>query len=171
MLKLAGAGMYIYQASGMQKLLRGSGLLKLMGKLGQAEALAPPVEIPFFFRNMGRVYPAQGEKKYRVAFLAGCIANISFARLNEATVRVLQANGCEVTVPADQTCCGALHVHAGLRDPARKLARKNIDAVLSGGFDAVLTNAGGCGSTLKEYDELLEHDSATTVRRPNDLLS
>jgi glycolate dehydrogenase iron-sulfur subunit len=159
MLKLAGAGMYIYQASGMQKLLRGSGLLKLMGKLGQAEALAPPVEIPFFFRNMGRVYPAQGEKKYRVAFLAGCIANISFARLNEATVRVLQANGCEVTVPADQTCCGALHVHAGLRDPARKLARKNIDAVLSGGYDAVLTNAGGCGSTLKEYDELLEHDS------------
>ncbi|MEO8029078.1 MAG: (Fe-S)-binding protein [Bryobacteraceae bacterium] len=78
--------------------------------------------------------------------------------MNEATVRVLQKNGCEVHVPADQTCCGALHVHAGLRDPARVLARRNIDAVAGQGFDAVLTNAGGCGSTLKEYDELLEHD-------------
>jgi len=158
LLKLAGAGMYIYQASGLQKLLRASGILKLMGKLGQAEALAPPIETPFFYRNIGRVYPPKGDRKYRVAFLSGCIANISFARLNEATVRVLQANHCEVTVPENQTCCGALHVHAGLRDPARKLARKNIDAVLNSGFDAVLTNAGGCGSTLKEYDELLEHD-------------
>jgi len=160
MLKLAGAGMYIYQASGAQKMLRASGMLKLLGKLGQAEALAPPIETPFFYRHMGRVFPANGERKYRVAFLSGCIANISFARLNEATVRVLQANGCEVTVPGEQTCCGALHVHAGLRDRARQLARKNIDAVLNGGFDAILTNAGGCGSTLKEYGELLEHDSA-----------
>jgi glycolate oxidase iron-sulfur subunit len=93
-----------------------------------------------------------------VALLSGCIANICFARLNEATVRVLQANGCEVTIHDGQTCCGALHVHAGLRDSARKLARKNIDALADAGFDAILTNAGGCGSTLKEYDELLEHD-------------
>jgi glycolate oxidase iron-sulfur subunit len=95
-----------------------------------------------------------------VAFLAGCIANISFARLNEATVRVLQKNGCEVVVPGAQTCCGALHVHSGLREEARRLARRNIDAVVDGGFDAVITNAAGCGSTLKEYDELLEHDAA-----------
>ena len=94
-----------------------------------------------------------------MAFLAGCIANISFARLNEATVRVLQKNGCEVVIPAEQGCCGALHVHAGLKEDARKLARRNIDAVLDGGFDAILTNAAGCGSTLKEYDELLEHDA------------
>ncbi len=91
--------------------------------------------------------------------MAGCIANVSFARLNEATVRVLQKNGCEVVVPRDQTCCGALHVHAGIREEARKLARRNIDAVLDGGFDAIITNAAGCGSTLKEYDELLEHDA------------
>ena len=93
-----------------------------------------------------------------MAFLAGCIANVSFARLNEATVRVLQKNGCEVVVPEGQTCCGALHVHSGLREEARKLARRNIDAVLEGNFDAIITNAAGCGSTLKEYDELLEHD-------------
>jgi glycolate oxidase iron-sulfur subunit len=65
-----------------------------------------------------------------------------------------------VAVPGAQTCCGALHVHAGLRDEARKLARRNIDAVIDSGFDAVITNAAGCGSTLKEYDELLEHDPA-----------
>ena len=157
-LRLAGASLYIYQASGLQKLVRSSGMLKLMGKFGAVEPLAPPIETPFFYRHMGRVFPPQGPRRYRIAFLSGCIANISFARLNEATVRVLQANGCEVTVHADQTCCGALHVHAGLREPARKLARKNIDALLDGNFDAIITNAGGCGSTLKEYDELLEHD-------------
>ncbi len=120
--------------------------------------LAPQVERPNFYGNIGRVFPARGERKYRVAFLSGCIANVCFARLNEATVRVLQAYGCEVTIPENQTCCGALHVHAGMRDPARKLARQNIDAVLDGNFDAIITNAGGCGSTLKEYDELLPGD-------------
>jgi glycolate oxidase iron-sulfur subunit len=164
MLRIAGWKMYVYQASGLQKLVRASGILKWMGRLGELEPLAPPVERPFFYRNMGRVFPALGERKYRVAFLSGCIANVSFARLNEATVRVLQVNGCEVTVPGDQTCCGALHVHAGMREPARKLVRQNIHAVLDGGYDAVLTNAGGCGSTLKEYDELLEHDPAYTER-------
>jgi glycolate oxidase iron-sulfur subunit len=132
--------------------------LKLPGRLGELAALSPKLERPFFYRNIGRVFPAQGQRKYRVAFLSGCIANVCFARLNEATVRVLQANGCEVTVPANQTCCGALHVHAGLRDPARRLARQNINAVLDGNFDAIVTNAGGCGSTLKEYGELLEGD-------------
>jgi glycolate oxidase iron-sulfur subunit len=106
------------------------------------------------------VFPAEGEKRYKVAFLAGCIANISFARLNEATVRVLQKNGCEVHIPEAQNCCGALHVHAGRKDDARELAKNNIDATLDGDFDVILTNAAGCGSTLKEYDELLEHDDA-----------
>lgn len=153
-LRLAGWAMYVYQALGLRKLARGW----LPGRLGELESLAPQVERPFFYRHMGRVFPAQGERKYRVAFLSGCIANLCFARLNEATVRVLQVNGCEVTVPESQTCCGALHVHAGLRDPARRLARRNIDALVDGGFDAIVTNAGGCGSTLKEYDELLERD-------------
>ena len=137
---------------------RAPGLTRLMGPLGEREALAPAAQIPFFFREIGKTFRPKGEKRYRVAFLAGCIANISFARLNEATVRVLQKNGCEVVIPAGQTCCGALHVHAGIRDEARRLARRNIDAVLDGGFDAIITNAAGCGSTLKEYDELLEHD-------------
>jgi glycolate oxidase iron-sulfur subunit len=163
LLRLAGSGLWLYQRSGMQRLVRASGILKMIG-LADAESLAPSVEVPFFYRNMGRVFPAEGERQYRVALLSGCIANICFARLNEATVRVLQANGCEVTIHNDQTCCGALHVHAGLRDSARKLARRNIDALADAGFDAILTNAGGCGSTLKEYDELLEHDPAYAER-------
>ena len=154
----AGIGLYAYQVSGLQKVLRASGLLRLFGGLSAREALTPAVEIPFFFRQIGRTFPAEGERKYRVAMMAGCIANISFARLNEATIRVLQKNGCEVVVPKGQGCCGALHVHAGIRDEARNLARKNIDAVVDGGFDAIITNAAGCGSTLKEYDELLEHE-------------
>lgn len=158
MLKFAGAGIFLYQSSGLQKFVRGSGILKLLGRLGKIEPLTPEVETPFFYRHMGEVFQPQGERKYRVAFLSGCIANVSFARLNEATIRVLQANGCEVTVHAGQTCCGALAVHAGMRKPARRQARQNIDALVDGGYDAILTNAGGCGSTLKEYGELLEHD-------------
>ncbi len=159
-LTVTGGLLYVYQASGMQKFVRSSGLLKLMGAMGKAEPLAPAAQVPSFFRYYGRTLPAETTPaKYRVAFLGGCMANIFFARLNEATVRVLQKNGCEVNIPDNQTCCGALHVHAGLREPARKLARQNIDALLSGGFDAINTNAAGCGSTLKEYDELLEHDA------------
>ena len=168
----AGAFAFLYQTSGLQKLVRGSGLWKLFGKLGRLEQLAPPAEPPFFFGKIGETFSATGPARYRVAFLAGCIANVSFARLNEATVRVLQKNGCEVVVPSGQGCCGALHVHAGMRSEARKLARRNIDAVLQGGFDAIITNAAGCGSTLKEYHELLEHDAgyAEKARRFSGLM-
>jgi glycolate oxidase iron-sulfur subunit len=153
-----GTLLYLYQGSGVQRLVRGLRFLKLLGKLGDVEQLAPRAEPPFFFSQIGRTFPAEGPRRYRVALMAGCIANVCFARLNEATVRVLQKNGCEVVVPAGQGCCGALHMHAGLRGEARRLARRNIDALANGGFDAILTNAAGCGSTLKEYGELLEHD-------------
>ena len=173
LLTAAGACLYMYQVSGLQKVLRATGLIGLLGPLAAKEALTPEAQIPFFFGEIGKTFPAEGERRYRVAFMAGCIANIAFARLNEATVRVLQKNGCEVVIPAGQGCCGALHVHAGIRDEARKLARRNIEAVLGngvlgkgmdGGFDAIITNAAGCGSTLKEYDELLEHDETYAER-------
>ncbi len=96
--------------------------------------------------------------------MAGCIANVCFARLNEATVRVLQKNGCEVVVPDGQVCCGSLHVHAGLRDEARGLARRNIDALIDSNCDAILTNAAGCGTTLKEYGDLLVGDPEYATR-------
>jgi glycolate oxidase iron-sulfur subunit len=155
-LEIAGALLYLYQASGLKRFTEMLGFLP--ARLREVESLAPEIETPFFYAYYGKTLPAIGERRYRVALLGGCIANISFARLNEATVRVLQKNGCDVSIPASQNCCGALHVHAGIRDEARKLARQNIDALLQGGFDAIITNAGGCGSTLKEYGELLEHD-------------
>ncbi len=163
LLRCAGTGMWMYRRLGLQRLARAT-VLKRMPRLRDVESLAPAAEVPSFYRHMGRVFPAQGERKYRVALLSGCIANVAFARLNEATVRVLQANGCEVTIPEAQTCCGALHVHAGLRESARKLARQNVGALASAGFDAILTCAAGCGSTLKEYDELLEHDPVYAER-------
>jgi glycolate oxidase iron-sulfur subunit len=155
-LEIAGALLYLYQASGLKRLTGMLGFLP--ARLREVESLAPEIETPFFFAYYGKTLPAEGARRYRVALLGGCIANISFARLNEATVRVLRKNDCEVSIPANQNCCGALHVHAGIRDEARKLARRNIDALLEGGYDAIITNAGGCGSTLKEYWELLEHD-------------
>jgi len=169
-LEIAGALLYLYQASGLKTLTGMLGFLP--ARLRDVESLAPAMETPFFFAYYGKTLAAEGERRYRVALLGGCIANISFARLNEATVRVLQKNGCEVSIPASQNCCGALHVHAGIRDEARKLARKNIDALLDGGYDAIITNAGGCGSTLKEYWELLEHDSeyAEKARRFSNLI-
>jgi len=138
--------------------VRGLASLGLAGRFGELAQLAPSADPPFFFSQVGKTFPAQGEQRYRVAFLAGCIANITFARLNEATVRVLQKNGCEVAIPEGQGCCGALHLHSGLREEAQKLARRNIEALENGAFDAILTNAGGCGSTLKEYGDLLADD-------------
>jgi glycolate oxidase iron-sulfur subunit len=161
-LRLAGACLYVYRKLGLRKLARGLGLLR--GRLGQLDSLAPGAHPPFFFRYYGRTLAAEGQRRYRVALLGGCIANISFARLNEATVRVLRKNGCEVSIPRSQTCCGALHVHAGLPEQARELARRNIDALIGAGYDAIITNAAGCGSTLKEYGELLEHDPVYAAR-------
>ena len=155
-LSVAGTLLYLFEVSGLKTLVRGLGQLKLLGPLCDLQQLTPSAEPPFFFSQIGRTFPPEGERRHRVAFLAGCIANVSFARLNEATVRVLQRNGCEVVVPEGQGCCGALHLHAGMRAEARKLACRNIDAMLGGGFDAIITNAAGCGSTLKEYGELLE---------------
>ncbi len=160
MLRLLGAGLWLHQKSGLETLVRKTGLLKLFGPLGKIEHLTPEAQLPTFYSNYGKVYFAEGPRKYRVAMLGGCIANVFFARLHEATVRVLQKNGCEVVVPAAQVCCGALHAHAGRREETRALARKNIDALLMTNFDAIISNTGGCGATLKEYHEILEHDEA-----------
>jgi len=146
-----------YQRSGLQTAARATGILKLLG-LSQRDLLLPPVDRQFFFDQLGKTFPAQGARRARVAFFAGCVANVTFTGLNEATIRVLTANGCEVVVPGGQFCCGALPAHAGVRDVARDLARWNIAAFASANFDALVTNAAGCGSTLKEYDHLFTAD-------------
>ncbi len=158
LLRAVGLGLLIYQRSGLDRMMRESGFLDSLGRLGELAQLAPQAQAPFFFSSIGKVFPAEGMTKHRVALMAGCMQNVFFSRLNEATVRVLCKNGCEVTVPAEQECCGALQVHAGLRTIGRDQAKKNIAALESGGFDAIITNTAGCGSVLKEYPELFEHD-------------
>lgn len=156
--------LYLYQRSGLERWVMDGSLLKRYPRLFELAKLTPRAQFPTFFDHYGKTFAADGAKRYRVAMLGGCMANVCYARLHEATVRVLRRNGCEVVVPADQTCCGALHVHAGRKTDAQKLARHNIDALLNGGFDAILTNTAGCGCALKEYHELLEDDPAYAGR-------
>lgn len=158
-----------YQRAGLQSVARATGILNLLG-LAERDLLLPPVDREFFFDQLDRTFPAQGIRRARVAFFAGCVANVTFTALNEATIRVLTANGCEVVVPGGQFCCGALPAHAGVRDVARGLARRNIAAFASADFDALVTNAAGCGSTLKELDHLFtpdepEHAAAATLAK------
>jgi len=148
-----------YQRSGLQSVARATRILRVFG-LADKEKLLPRIDREFFFSKLGRTFPAVGPRRARVALFAGCIAQVSFSALHDATIRVLTANGCEVVVPEGQTCCGALAAHAGVRDVARSLARTNLDIFLAGGFDAVITNAAGCGSTLKEYEHLFAAGTA-----------
>jgi glycolate oxidase iron-sulfur subunit len=147
----------VYQRSGLQALARRSGVLRAIG-LAEREALLPRIDDQFFFRRLGKAFHPVGERRARVAFFGGCVAQVTFSALNEATIRVLTSNGCEVVVPARQVCCGALASHAGFRDAARDLARRNLQAFSNDEFDAIVTNAAGCGSTLKEYSHLFTKD-------------
>jgi glycolate oxidase iron-sulfur subunit len=142
-----------YQRSGLQWLARSSAVLKLLG-LADRDRLLPRIDKAFFFTQLGRTFPPVGPRRARVAFFAGCVAQVTFTQLNGATIRVLTANGCEVVVPQGQLCCGALAAHAGVRETARDLARANLTAFRPEDFDAIVTNAAGCGSTLKEYEHL-----------------
>jgi glycolate oxidase iron-sulfur subunit len=147
----------LYQRSGLQYLARRSGVLRALG-LAEREALLPRIDGQFFFRRLGKTFAAVGERRACIAFFGGCVAQVTFSALNEATIRVLTANGCDVVVPSRQVCCGALASHAGVREAARDLARRNLKAFASKDFDAILTNAAGCGSTLKEYSHLFTED-------------
>src|ERR1700676_3054312 len=131
-----------YQRSGLATLARGTGILRLLG-LQDRERLLPKIDSHFFFAQLGQTFPAPGPRRARVAFFAGCVAQVTFSELNRATIRVLQANGCEVVVPAGQVCCGALAAHAGVRDVAQDLARANLPVFLAQDFDAIITNAAG----------------------------
>jgi glycolate oxidase iron-sulfur subunit len=145
-----------YQKSGLQSFVRGSGLLKLLPRqLGAMEALMPKLGTR---ESIPAVTPARGEKRKRVGLLLGCVQREFMPEINAATVRVLAAEGCEVIAPADQPCCGALMVHAGEEAPALDLARRVIDVFERAEVDIVITNAGGCGSNVREYGYQLRDD-------------
>jgi len=145
-----------YQKSGLQSLVRGSGLLKLFPKqLSAMEALMPKLGTS---ARIAPVTPARGEKRKRVGLLLGCVQREFVPEINAATVRVLAAEGCEVLAPPDQPCCGALMVHAGEEAPALDLARRVVDVFEQANVDVIITNAGGCGSNVREYGYQLRDD-------------
>ena len=94
-----------------------------------------------------------------VGLLSGCVMPMMQSEAMRAAVRVLQRNGCDVAVPPTQGCCGALNLHAGDLELGRRMARRNIDAFRSAGVDVVVTASAGCGSSMKEYGDLLRNDT------------
>jgi glycolate oxidase iron-sulfur subunit len=160
--RLASRLLYLYQRSGLQWLARHLGVLRLL-RLAELESLLPPLPSAFFVPADQHYEPEaisdkSGRPPLNVALFAGCIMSTVFAETDRATLRVLLAHGCAVSVPADQGCCGALTVHAGDMDEARVMARQNIEAFERGGADYMIVNAAGCGATLKEYAHLLHDD-------------
>jgi len=145
-----------YQRSGLQALVRGLGLLKLLPPQMRAmEALAPKLAPR---QKIAEVTPAQGTERLRVGLMLGCVQREFLSEVNAATVRTLAAEGCEVVSPPEQPCCGALMVHAGEETPALVLARRMIDVFEEAAVDVIVTNAGGCGSNVKDYGHLLRDD-------------
>jgi glycolate dehydrogenase iron-sulfur subunit len=161
-LRSARAGLRLYRGLGLARLLRATGLLRLLpARLRALESLAPPL-LPV--ASLPAWTAAHGEMRKRVALLAGCVQQAFFSPVNAATVRVLAAEGCGVAVPQDQGCCGALSLHAGREAEAQALARRTIAAFEGAGAEAVVVNAAGCGSVLKEYGHLLRGDPAWAGR-------
>ena len=152
-LRLIATLLRFYQRSGFQRAIR----LLLPAGLRKMESMLPPISQRFFAPD-ANILPAIGPHRAKVAMLNGCVMPLLFSDVNEATVRVLRRNGCDVIFPAKQICCGALNIHNGESAAARMMARRNIDAFLDADVDAVVVNAAGCGAAMKEYDYLLRDD-------------
>lgn len=138
------------QKLGLMRLAQATGLLKLLPpRLRQLTSLLPPQRkaLPM----LPEVLPAKGTRRAKVALFTGCVADVMFRHTHWATARVLQENGCEVVVPRNQVCCGAIHFHAGASEPAQELADANLKAFPLDDVDAVIVNVAGCGSMLKDY--------------------
>jgi glycolate oxidase iron-sulfur subunit len=146
-----------YQKLGLSKVVRPV-LKKVAPRLAAMESMLPTIPPGAFREQLPEVIPAQGTKRYRVGVILGCVQRLFFPQVNEATVRVLTANGCEVVIPPTQGCCAALPQHQGQTQQAETLARQMIDSFRDSNVDAVIINAAGCGHTLKEYGHILQDD-------------
>jgi glycolate oxidase iron-sulfur subunit len=156
---------YIYQKLGLRTLIQSTGIIsRISQKLGNMEAMLPNVKSPIFPPEMPEILHAKGKKRYRVALLSGCVQSVFFSKTNYATVRVLRENGCEIVVPQNQSCCGALSVHSGRLSEGRKFAKQTIKTFEGLDIDAFVINSAGCGSTIKDYSELLKDDPEYSVR-------
>jgi glycolate oxidase iron-sulfur subunit len=160
-LRLAGRALRLYQRLGLQTAFRASGIPNLLPKRWrELEAITPEIRPRFSAGLISPTTPAVGQKRFRVAMLTGCAQDLIFSDINRDTVDVLARNGCEVITPPEQSCCGSLFAHNGEWSLAQKLARKQIDQFPPEQFDAIITNAGGCGSHLKHFSKLLANDPA-----------
>ena len=165
LLRFAGRLLWLYQASGLQAATRHLGLTRLLPRrLRELEPQTPHVQRRFSHQLIAPVEPARGERRHRVAVLTGCVQDLVLPDVNRATVDVLCENACEVHTPPAQPCCGSLHAHNGDLASARALARRLIDLLPPEGFDAIITNAGGCGSHLRHFDHLLADYPAYAAR-------
>lgn len=159
MMNLAGHTFWLYEKSKLQKAVRFSGIRKVIpNKMGTFESVIPQSVPPKERRNLSKGISAKKEAKYTVAFFVGCVMDAMFHRINQLSIKLLSEVGCNVIVVQNQTCCGALHAHAGDIDEARRLAKENISAFEQVNADFIVNNAGGCGAMLYEYGHLLEAD-------------
>ena len=149
----------LYQRSGIQTLARKVKYLGLLPKeLAAMEKILPSVPTMKEMKNRPEHLPPLAEQVHRVAFFSGCLMDTMFLKTNEATMKLLQLAGCEIVIPKEQACCGALHGHSGEKESAKELAKRNIQAFEDLDADFIITNAGGCGAFLIDYDHLLEGD-------------
>jgi glycolate oxidase iron-sulfur subunit len=162
--RIALAPARLLQKVGLLDFAESVGLTRLLpSTLRRMQAMLP--RLGSSRRGPRGVLPPTGPKRARVALFLGCVADALFPDTNAATARVLQRNGCEVLVPPGQVCCGAIHYHSGVEEPALAFARANLAAIDPGDFDAIIVNAAGCGAMLKDYAHLLpgdgpEHEAA-----------
>jgi glycolate oxidase iron-sulfur subunit len=157
--------LWLYQRSGARALVRSPLAAKFIPeRLRGMEAVLPPVSRETLTARTAPFTPARGTSRRRIGLLAGCVQRVFFDPVNAATIRVLAAEGCDVVVPEDQGCCGALNFHAGREAGGLERARRLIDAFERANVDTVVVNAAGCGSTLKEYGYLLRDDPAYAER-------
>ncbi len=151
-----------YRRSGLQRLVQRSGVLdRISPTLAAMEALAPPVRPA---PRLPERVAARGERRAVVGMLTGCVQREFFPRVNAATARVLAMEGCDVVIPRNQGCCGALSVHNGREPEAQAFARRTVDVFDAAGVEHVVVNAAGCGSSMKEYADLLADDPAYAER-------
>ena len=164
-LRFIGRLLWLYQASGAQALFRTLGLVRLLpGRLRELEPMTPRILPNFSHQIISPVEMPREKPRYRVALLTGCIQDLAFSDINRHTADVLLANGCEVVTPPVQPCCGSLHAHNGDPETAAEMARRMIDLFDPASCDALISNAAGCGSHLKNYARLLEGDPAYAGR-------
>ena len=163
-LRLLALPLRIYQKSGLRSIVRAVGITKLLPKqLAAMESLLPNVPEHPFKRMPEKIAPATTARR-RVGMLSGCVQQVFFSHVNEATARVLAAEGCEVVIPQEQGCCGALMVHSGLENDAIVLAKNMIAVFEKANVDTIVINSAGCGSTMKEYGHLLRDDPEWAAR-------